>query len=87
MFICTNRGSVGRGLARGEGRTPCPSAREVIEGGEGGGVWDQKNCVAKMAQKFFPFVNFVFSHDGHFGLGGGAGLGGYPPSSYGLRPF
>ena len=39
------------------------------------GVWDPKFCGAKMAQQDFPVVNFVFSHDGHFGVGGG-GRGG-----------
>ena len=34
----------------------------------------------------FPIVSFVFSHDGHFGLGGGS-RGGYLPSSYGAQPF
>ena len=31
-------------------------------------------------------ANFLFSHNGHFGLEGGY-PGGYPPSSYGVRPF
>ena len=52
---------------------------------EGGGVvWDPKVRVPKMAQPDFvnslpPFVNFLFSHDGHFGLEGGGGPGGVPP--------
>ena len=42
-----------------------PLGWEVFEGGEGGreGVWDPQ----------FPIANFVFSHDGHFGLEGGGG--------------
>ena len=32
-------------------------------------------------------VNFVFSHDGHFGFLGGGGSEADPPSSYGVRPF
>ena len=38
----------------------------------GGGVWDQKFLCQKWPESIFPFVNF--SHDGHFGLGGGGGL-------------
>ena len=42
----------------------------------------------KWPNQIVPVVNFVSSHDGHFGLGGGGfrpggGGGGYPPSSYG----
>ena len=34
----------------------------------------------KWPDQIFPIVNFVFSHDGHFGLGrGGGGFGGGPP--------
>ena len=34
----------------------------------------------KWPDQIFPTVNFVFSHDGHFGLGrGGGGFGGGPP--------
>ena len=34
-----------------------------------------------MAQTFFPMLNLVLSHNGHFGLGGGGASGG------GLRPL
>ena len=50
----------------------------LLERGGKGGVWDPKVCVPKMAPQDFP--NFVFSHDGHFGLrGGGGGQAGVPP--------
>ena len=42
----------------------------------GGGVWDPKLCVPKMAGQKFPDANFAFSHDGHFGLEGGGVRGG-----------
>ena len=49
--------------------------REVLEGGDG----TQKFVYHKRPNKKFPIVNFVFSHDGHFGLeGGGGSTGGTP---------
>ena len=47
----------------------------------GGGVWDPKVCVPKIADQIFPMGNFVFSRGGHFGLDGGEGGpgGGTPP--------
>ena len=63
------------------------SSSEGLEGGErgeGGGSGTQKFVYQKWPDQIFPFVNFVFSHDGHFGLEGG---GGVPPSSYGVWPF
>ena len=50
--------------------------------GEGGrGFWTQNLMYQKWPDQIFPFVNFVFSRDGHFGLGGGGGLGrGVPPA-------
>ena len=45
------------------------------------GVWDAKVCVPN---RIPPMVNVGFSHDGHFGLGGG---GGCLPFSYGVQPF
>ena len=44
--------------------------------GRGEGGWDPQICVPKMAQQDFSNGNFVFSHDGHFGLGGGGQGGG-----------
>ena len=50
-------------------------------GGEGGrGFWTQNLVYQKWPDTIFPFVNFVFSRDGHFGLGrGGGGFGGGVP--------
>ena len=50
-------------------------------GGEGGrGFWTQNLVYQKWPDQIFPIVNFVFSHDGHFGLGrGGGGFGGGVP--------
>ena len=55
--------------------------REVSEreGAGGGGLWDPKVRVPKIARPDVPDVNFVFSRDGHFGLGGGGGPGGGTP--------
>ena len=38
----------------------------------GGGT--QKFVYQKWPNKIFPIANYVFSHDGHFGLEGGGGL-------------
>ena len=53
----------------------------LAQGGGGGeGVLDPKLGVPKWPDQIFPIVNFVFSHDGHFGLGrGGGGFGGGVP--------
>ena len=54
-------------------------AREVVEGREAGGEGGSgtQNFVhRKWPDKTFPFVNFVFPQDGHFGLGGGGAPGG-----------
>ena len=40
-------------------------------------VWDPKVCVPKLPNQIVPTVDFVFSHDGPFGLGGG-GVGTRP---------
>ena len=50
-------------------------------GGEGGrGFWTQNLVYQKWPDQIFPVVNFVFSRDGHFGLGrGGGGFGGGVP--------
>ena len=51
-------------------------------GGEGGGSGTQKFVYQKWPDKIFPVANFVFPHNGHFGLGGGGeGVqrGGDPP--------
>ena len=49
--------------------------RKILDGGGGGyQKWPNKTC---------SVANFVFSHDGHFGLDRGGG----PPSSCGVRPF
>ena len=61
--------------------------REVLEGGEGGGGGSgtQKLVYQKWPDQVFPFIKFVFSHCGHFGLGGGGSTGGGtpPPTVYG----
>ena len=51
----------------------------VLEKGGGGwgGDGTQKFVYQKWPNQIFPIVNFVLSHDGHFGLGGSKG--GYPP--------
>ena len=54
-------------------------------GGGGGGGAGQKFVYQKWPDKISSVVNSVFSHDGHFGLGGP--WGGHPPSSCGVRPF
>ena len=46
-----------------------------------GCVWDldvgPEALISCLWDQIFPLVNFVFSHDGHFGLGrGGGGFGG-----------
>ena len=41
--------------------------REVLEGG---GLGPKKFVYQKWPDKILPMVNFVFSHDRHFGLGG-----------------
>ena len=65
-----------------EGGSPALQPRECAREGGGGG-----ECVyQKWPDKIFPTVNFVFSHDGHFGLGQGC-PGGGGGSSYGCQPF
>ena len=49
-------------------------------GGGGGGGLGPKGLCTRYGQTKFSLVNFVFSHDGHFGLGGGGG------SSWGCKP-
>ena len=48
----------------------------------------QKRVDQSRPDKIFPTVNFAFSRDGHFGLGGGGGGegGGRGGSSYGCQP-
>ena len=50
-------------------------------GGQGGrGFWTQNLVYQKWPDQIFRIVNFVFSRDGHFGLGrGGGGFGGGVP--------
>ena len=49
-------------------------------GGGGRGFWTQNLVYQKWPDQIFPIVNFIFSRDGHFGLGGrGGGFGGGPP--------
>ena len=66
VFPTTKSGSGGGGVLAG-----LWAERE-----EGGGIWDPKVCVPKLARQIFPVANFVFPHDGHFGLGGVRGGGG-----------
>ena len=57
-----------------------PLQGSIARGG-GGGLGPKSLCTKNRADKIFPMVNFVFPHDGHFGLeGGGPGGGGDPPS-------
>ena len=63
--------------------------RGRIRGGRGG----QNSVYQKWPNKIFPVVNFVFSHDDHFGLEGGSRRGGgaapppRPSSACPVRPF
>ena len=45
--------------------------KEVLEAEEGGGSGIQKVVYQKWPNHILPVVNFVFSHNGHFGWGGG----------------
>ena len=71
-WVTSGRSITGRGKERGglkQGR---------LETGEGGGR-EPKNGAPKMTDQIFPIANFVFSHDGHFGLGGEGVSGVLPP--------
>ena len=48
--------------------------------GWGGGFGTQKFVSKKWPDQILPIVNFLFSHDGHFGLRGGGGYGGARPA-------
>ena len=52
----------------------CPVEGSIRRGGGGGGAGTQKCVYRQLPDQIFPTVNFVFSRDDHFGLGGG----GYP---------
>ena len=86
---CTNCSSASSRMATG----PLPCWEREGGGGDffeerrgGGGSGTQKCVYQQWPDQMFPMVNFVFSHDGHFGLeGGGGGPGGQPP--FLLRPF
>ena len=54
---------------------PATVGQGSIRGG-GGGSGTQKFVYQKPSDQIFPFVNFVFPHDGHFGRGGGPAGGG-----------
>ena len=49
-----------------------------------GGPRTEKIVCQQWPNMIFPTVNFVFSHDSHFGLGGEAGPGG---GGGGTRPW
>ena len=77
-------------LRGGYGRLvdPWGADREELErgwgwvwgGAGGGGSTTQRFVYPQRPNQIFPFVNFVVSHDGHFGLEGGrVQRGGYPP--------
>ena len=53
----------------------------------GGGIWDPEICVLKMARKDFPYCRFRFCPTMATLVWRGGSRGGYPPSSYGVRPF
>ena len=69
-------------------RWASPQGRASFEqgGGRGGrGFWTQNLVYQKWPDQIFPIVNFVFSHDGHFGLGsGGRGFWGRGPPPLGF---
>ena len=49
-----------------------PGLRSVLQDGAGGGgSGAQKFVYQKWPDQIVPFANFIFPHDGHFGLGGG----------------
>ena len=52
--------------------------RDVLE--RGGGSGTQNFVYQKWPNQLFPTVNFGFSHEGPFGLGGGGGRGVPPPA-------
>ena len=58
-------------LPQGEGDLQAGIRRE-----EGRGSGTQNPVHQKWPAQFFSIVNFVFSHNGHFGLGGGGRGGG-----------
>ena len=60
-----------RALRKGAGAGLC------LTGGGGSGT--QKFVYQKSPDKILPVANFVFPHDGNFGLGGGGGSRGDPP--------
>ena len=67
----------------------CPGGTAGLllsRGGKGGrGFWTQNLVYQKWPDQIFPIVNFVFSRDGHFGLGrGGGGFGGGVPTPFGF---
>ena len=68
------------GRDAGQGPAELLLSRRGGEGGGGSGFWTQNLVYQKWPDQIFPVVNFVFSRDGHFGLGrGGRGLGEGPP--------
>ena len=50
--------------------------REVLEGGEKGGLSDAKVCAPKMARQDFPYCKFRFFPLSSFWSGGGGSMGG-----------
>ena len=63
--------------ARRSGRVATKDRPEELQtkggGGGGRGFWTQNLVYQKWPDQIFPIVNFVFSRDGHFGLGRGGG--------------
>ena len=60
---------------RGAPNAPYGRASFEQGGGEGGrGFWTQNLVYQKWPDQIFLIVHFVFSHDGHFGLGSGEGV-------------
>ena len=79
------RASCERGGGGGGSRQRrCPTASLTLAGGgRGGGVWDPKVCVPKMARSDVPSGKFVF-FPAMVTLVMGGGLGGSPPPPFGF---
>ena len=80
----TTNGSSGRAFNSGGGGGG--AGLLLSRWGEGGrGFWTQNLVYQKWPDQIFPLVNFLFSRDGHFGLGrGGGGFGGGVPPPLGF---
>ena len=74
----------GQGPGRREGGLLTHALRLTIEERRGESPGPKSLCTKNAPARFCNFADFVFSHDGHFGL---EGVGGGGCSSYGCGPF